>query len=278
MRVFALLAILSVAATGATRYRAKGLVVAEDQGQHTLTISHEAIPGYMDAMSMPFSLRGKGFPPGTIVEFTLVVEAQRSWVEDVRSLGFTSAERDPALASRLRLIDRAMGAEVAAVAVGDEVPDFTLRDQNGKPVSLSAFRGKVVAVTFVYTRCPLPDYCLRLNNNFEQLNRRFAAKSDLALLTISFDPVHDTTDKMGQYGAIWKADPARWRFLTGDPKEVERVTGMFGVTAWKDDGLLTHSLHTAIIGRDGKLRANLEGNKFSARQLGDLVERVLAQP
>jgi protein SCO1/2 len=97
------------------------------------------------------------------------------------------------------------------------------------------------------------------------------------LLTISFDPVHDTPEKLAEYAGIWRANPARWHFLTGAAKDVERVSGLFGVAAWKDDGLLTHSLHTAIIGRDGKLVANLEGNRFTAQQLGDLVEKTLAR-
>ena len=277
MRFLFLLATLSLLASGATRYQAKGLVVAEDPKAHTLTISHEAIPGFMEAMSMPFELRGRSFAPGTTVTFTLVVEQRRSWVEDVRPVAFESSERDPALASRLQLIDRVTGSAAVPLKLGESVPDFTLTDQTGKPVSLSQLKGKVVAVTFVYTRCPLPDYCLRLNNNFDRLNKRFAMRSDLVLLTISFDPVHDTTDKLAQYGGIWKADAARWHFLTGAPKDIERVSGLFGVTAWKDDGLLTHSLHTAVIGRDGRLVANLEGNKFSAGQLGDLVEKTLGR-
>ncbi|MCU1328356.1 MAG: electron transport protein SCO1/SenC [Bryobacterales bacterium] len=276
MRFLCLLAALCVSAGAASRYEGRGLVVAADPEHHTLTISHEAIPGYMDAMAMPFEVRGRSLPPGTNVTFTLVVEQRRSWIENVREAPFASAERDPSLAKRLELIDRVTGTVPVAVKPGEVVPDFKLTDQAGKAVSLAALLGKVVAVTFVYTRCPLPDYCLRLSNNFDRLSKRFPT-SELVLLTISFDPVHDTADKLAQYGGIWKADAARWHFLTGAPKEIERVTGLFGVTAWKDDGLLTHSLHTAIIGRDGRLVANLEGNKFSAKQLGDLVEKTLSR-
>ena len=276
MRLVVISAVFCLLLQGAERYSGKGLVVATDAARHTLTISHEAIPGLMDAMAMPFEVRGRMAPAGVVVGFTLVVEKDRSWVEDVREIAFSSAERDPALADRLRLIDRVAGTAPVAVRPGEVVPDFTLTDQAGKAVSLASLRGKVVAVTFVYTRCPLPDYCLRLSNNFDRLNKRFP-KADLVLLTISFDPVHDTADKLAQYGSIWKADPARWHFLTGAPAEIEKVCGYFGVTAWRDDGLLTHSLHTAVIGRDGRLMANLEGNQFSSRQLGDLVEKVIGR-
>lgn len=275
MRLFGLFALFTLVASGATRYSARGLVVAADPAQHTLTISHEAIAGYMDAMSMAFEVRGKTFPPGTGVTFTLVVEQKKSWIEGIREVPFTSPERDPSLANRLQLIDRINGTAPTALRPGERVPNFTLTNQAGRPVSFSELRGKVVAVTFIYTRCPLPDYCMRLSNNFDRLSKRFPKASDLVLLTVSFDPVYDTTDKLAQYSGIWKADAARWHFLTGATKEIERVSGLFGVTAWRDDGLLTHALHTAVIGRDGRLMANLEGNRFSAKQLGDLVEAAL---
>ena len=202
---------------------------------------------------MPFAVRSSTtFPSGTMVTFTLVVDRRTSWIEGVRELPFESSERDPALAKRLELIDRVTGTSTLALHPGSLVPDFTLTDQTGQTVSLAALRGKVVAVTFVYTRCPLPNYCLRLANNFDQLAKRFP-KSDLVLLTLSFDPVHDTAAKLAQYGSIWKADPERWHFLTGPATDVEQVCALFGVTAWRDEGLLTHSLRTAIIGRDGRL-------------------------
>jgi protein SCO1 len=166
------------------------------------------------------------------------------------------------------------------VKTGDRVPDFTLIDQNRQRVTLSQFRGQVVAVTFVYTNCALPDFCYRLSTNFSRLQKRFTGRMgrDLILLTITFDPAHDTPEVMKEYGGIWNADEKGWRLLSGSKPEVDKVCNMFGISFWPDEGLMTHSLHTLLIDRNGVLTANLEGNKFTADQLGDLVETVIDRP
>jgi len=262
------------------RYSAKGLVIGVDSPNLTVTISHAAIAGYMDAMVMPFHVREvsllRQLHAGDNVTFTLAVDTASSWVEEIRTVPFQSAERDPALASRLRLLDSAMGKSPAVtLANGEEVPDFTLTDQTNRQVTLSKLRGKVVAMNFVYTRCPLPDYCFRLSNNFGRLEERLRGNRDLVLLTVTFDPVHDRPEILARYAQTWRADPAMWHFLTGDTADVERVCGLFGVAHWRDDGLFTHSLRTVVIDRQGRVAANIEGNTFSARQLGDLVEAIL---
>jgi protein SCO1/2 len=164
-----------------------------------------------------------------------------------------------------------------AIAIGDVVPDFRLTNQQGRPVALSDLRGKVVAINFIYTSCPLPNFCLRIANNFGVLQRRFKARlgRDLVLLTVTFDPVHDTPEVLARYASRWGADPATWHFLTGPVADVRRVCHAFGVDSFADDGLMNHTLHTALIDRQGTLVANLEGNQFTAGQLGDLTETVL---
>lgn len=149
-----------------------------------------------------------------------------------------------------------------------------MTDQNRQQVSLSQFSGKVVAMTFVYVSCPLPNFCFRLSNNFGLLQKRFVNRmgQDLILLTITLDPDHDQPEALAKYGAIWKANGASWHFLTGSVPAVRKVTSMFGVVFNPDMGVVTHSLHTVIINRRGELVANVEGNEFTAKQLGDLVE------
>ena len=262
------------------RFEATGLVLAVDAPNQTITISHAAVPSYMEAMSMPFHVRDAKLlavaRPGDTVAFTLIVDKTTSRLTALRVTEFQSAERDPALASRLKLLDTASGKPAAAeITPGQTVPDFTLTDQMNRPVALANLRGKVVVLNFIYTRCPLPDYCFRLSNNLGRLQKRFAGRHDLVLLTITFDPVHDVPEVLARYAQIWKADPAIWHFLTGPTADVERVCEMFGVAHWRDDGLFTHSLHTVVIDRAGKAVANLEGNRFTAQQLGDLAETVL---
>lgn len=278
----AIFVFLAVSAASAQReFPVTGLVVSVDRAAGTLTVSHGEIAGYMDAMTMPFHVRGAKIPepvhPGVTVGFTLHVDGRNSSIGNIRVIEFNSAERDPVLASRLKLLDSA-GSGVSPLAIGSQVPDFTLTDQNRRPVTLSRLRGRVIALDFVYTRCPLPDYCFRLSNNFSRLQKRFTGNRDLVLLTASFDPVHDGPDALARYADIWKADPSVWHFLTGPPEEINRICDQFGVGHWMDDGLFTHSLHTAVIDRQGKVAANMQGNQFTAKQLGDMVEAVLKRP
>jgi len=271
-------------ATAAQRFHGTGMAISVDIPKQSVTISHQAIAGYMDAMVMPFHVKDaeelKGVSPGAKVEFTLVVDKGSTWIEQLRTVDYWSAERDPEQAHRLSLIESILQKSAEhELKQGDAVPDFALTDQDNHPVRLSQFRGRVVAMNFVYTRCPLPDYCFRLSNNLAQLQKRFTADlgRNLILLTITFDPVRDTPQVMAKYAHIWNADLKVWHFLTGPLPEVRRVCGLFGVAAWQDEGILTHSLHTVVIDRQGKLAANIEGNTYTVKQLGDLVEGIIHQ-
>lgn len=270
--------LLACVAFAAGRYPVTGIVLTVDQAHHSFVASCAAIPGYMEAMSMPYSVRDDkelaGLKPGAYVDFTLVVEKERSYVQGIHPHHYESAEREPLLARRLQLLE----PPHPTVQPGQAAPDFTLTDQTGKRVALSDFAGKVVALTFIYTSCPLPDYCFRLSNNFGQVSQRLAGRMgrDLILLSVSFDPVHDQPKVLARYAATWKADPASWHFLTGSLDEVKAVTRRFGLNFWQDDGVLAHSLHTLVIDRHGRLAADFEGNQFSARQLGDYLEAAIA--
>lgn len=267
----------------AEEYAVKGMVVAVSRPNRTFTASIDAIPGYMAAMTMPFEVRQAtdldGLVPGAIVEFALVVETRTSHAERIRIVRYQNVEQDPFSASRLTLLTQMLAgsAAVKALAIGDTVPDFTLIDQTARPVALSSLRGKVVAVNFVYTSCALPNFCLRLANNFNALQKRFASRlgRDLVLLTVTFDPVHDTPQVLAKYAEQWQARPSSWHFLTGPEADVARVCHLFGVHAFPNEGLMDHSLHTVLIDRRGVLVANVEGNQFTASQLGDLTEKLL---
>ncbi len=272
-------------AFAAQQYPVTGMIVSVNPAARTFVASIQAIPNYMSAMTMPFEVRQAselaGLAPGVVVSFTLVVDAKTSYATGLTVVHYANTEQDPFSANRLKLLsDLASPARtgaVAAVPIGAAVPDFTLLDQRKRPVSLSQLRGKVVVANFVYTTCALPNFCLRLANNFGVLQKRFAQQlgKDLVLLTLTFDPVHDTPEVMAAYARQWNANADTWRFLTGAPAEVERACALFGVHAYSNEGLMDHSLHTVIIGRDGRLLANIEGNQFTATQLGDVVAGVL---
>jgi protein SCO1/2 len=274
---------LGPATLAARQYAVSGMVVAVDQVHHTFTASIQSIPDFMPAMVMPFEVQQPReldrLAPGAMVEFTLVVEQKTSYAEHIRVLRYQSVDQDPLSASRLKLLNQLTSGTSASSAIvpGMPVPDFTLLDQKRQMISISQLRGKVVAVNFIYTSCALPNLCLRIANNFAVLQQRFKAQlgRDLVLLTVTFDPAHDTPEVLAGYAKQWNADESTWHFLTGLPKDVKRVCAMFDVDSFQDEGLMNHSLHTALIDRQGKLITNIEGNQFTATQLADLTAVAL---
>jgi protein SCO1/2 len=282
--------LISSSAWAAQQYSASGMVLKVDQTRKTFVVSCKAIPGFMDAMTMPFDVRSPkdldGVVPGAMVEFTLVVDHETSYVENIIIRKYESVEQDPLTARRLKLLNQLSdpklsdpkSSAVKSLTVGQAVPNFHLIDQRSRRVSLAQFRGKVVAINFIYTSCALPNFCFRNTNTFGALQKRFKDRlgRDLILLTVTFDPARDQPDVLARYASTWKADPATWHFLTGPVPEVQRVNALFGMDFFPDEGLMTHSLHTAIIDRRGRLFTNIEGNQFTADQLGDLVQTVLS--
>jgi protein SCO1 len=277
---------LATSAFAAEQHAATGMVLKIDAPHKSFVVSCQAIPGFMEAMTMPFDVRDakelEGLAPGNMVDFTLVVDGGDSYVEHVHVRPYESVEQDPMTARRLKLLNRLSNPATAPkqLAIGERVPDFTLIDQRRQRVALSQYAGKVVAINFIYTSCALPNFCYRISNNFGVLQQRFKEQMgrDLVLLTVTFDPQRDQPETLAHYAQNWKADPATWHFLTGPVPDVQRVTNLFGMDYFPDEGLMNHSLHTAVIDRQGKLVANIEGNQFTADQLADLVKTVLSQP
>lgn len=272
----------------ANTYAASGLVIRVDAAHLALDVSCQAIPGYMDAMVMTLPVRTtaelKGLKPGVIIDFKLDVGKDAAYADQIHIRPFESGAQEPMAARQLEILEAATAHRSSRTApllhVGQVVPDFTLIDQNRQNVRFADLRGKVVAITFIYTRCPLPNFCFRMSNNFGALHRRFASQmgKDLVLLSVTFDPVHDQPEVLAQYAKTWTQDATGWHFLTGPPADVQKVYTEFGVASWQDEGLLTHSLHTVVIDRNGRLAANLAGNEYSAQQLGDLVASVMKHP
>jgi protein SCO1 len=273
-------------AWAAEEYTVQGILLNVDRTKGSITVSCDAIPGYMDAMVMSFMVREPGvlksLAPGTTVRFKMVERGSEDYAEHLEAIKVTNYEAEPTEAARLTILHRTLDPQSAAriVSTGQPVPDFTLIDQTQHATHLAQFRGKVVALTFTYSRCPNPNYCFRLSNNLSQLNRRFhdVAGRDLVLVTIVIDPDDDQGKALERYANTWKADPETWHFLTGKLTDVRAVAELFGMNFWNDEGFLTHSFHTVVIDREGRLAANLEGNQFTAQQLGDLVATTLRRP
>jgi protein SCO1/2 len=285
-RAFCLFAFLIAAsvAEAAQRYAETGLVLKVDSAKRIVMVSCDSIPDVMDAMVMPLVVHDEksleGLRPGVKIEFTLVADERNTYAENLHVRPYESMENDPSAARRLKILQKMLDDKSQAkeaIAPGRPVPDFTLTDQNHRQLALSQFVGKVVAVTFVYVRCPFPNYCFRLSTNFARLQNRFRNElgRDLVLLTIIIDPVHDSSQNVQDYARIWRADPDAWHFLTGSSTEIQHVCALFDMNYYPDEALLVHSFHTVVIDRRGQLASNIEGNDFTSKQLGDLVQSVL---
>jgi protein SCO1 len=269
--VLLLLAMLATAGCGdSRRFDVTGLVLAKRNGE--LNVSHDAIPGYMDAMAMPFTLRraadATGISPGDRIAFRLTVTETESVIDDIRVLSVARRDAGLLLSPTERLL----------VDVGMPIPDFTLTDQHGERRSLNSFRGQVIVLTFIYTRCPLPDYCPRMMLNFREVSQRLQDRmgTDVTLLTITFDPRYDSSEVLARYGRFHGVSGPGWHLLTGSPGEIQKVTEAFGIEFWPEEGLFTHNLQTAVIDRQGRLFGTLEGKDYSVQQLADLVQAALA--
>ncbi|MBX7245495.1 MAG: SCO family protein [Candidatus Sumerlaeaceae bacterium] len=236
-----------------------------------MIVSHAAIPGYMPAMAMPFRVRDPremaGVAPGSRVSFDLYVRKSESHVRRIKV-------RD---ARREGVTDFRFPTPSEQIRVGQVVPDFALIDQTGNTVRLADFRGRVVALNFLYTRCPLPEVCPRLAATFLSLQRRFRARipQDLVLLSTTLDPQYDTPAVLTEYA---KSIGARWPFLTGSPQQIQETARHFGLIHWAEEGVIVHTSATAVIDRLGKLAALVEGSSFRLEQLVDLIGESLGQP
>lgn len=259
----------------AQRYEIRGKVVSVDKGRSQVILAHEEIPGYMPAMTMPFPVRDAWamsvLAPGQLVRAALVVQDSRSWLEEI---AITQA---PGRGG----VQKAEGA-IQEPNPGDEIPDFQLTNQDGKRIHLGEYRGQVLLLTFVYTRCPLPEYCPRMSNNFAEIYR--AVKGDprllskIHLLTISFDPEFDKPQVLRSYGTAYtggKEAFKQWEFATGSAEEVEKITMFFGLSYWQETGQIIHSLRTALIAPDGKLAQLYRGNDWASKEVLAQLKRLL---
>ncbi len=250
------------------RFDLKGKVFEVDKGMGMVTISHETIPNFMEAMTMPFKLKDTWaldiIKPGDRVTATLVVDGERSWLE-----GVVVIQESP---------DPTSAPNASEPKEGDAVTDFALVNQDAKKISLKNYRGQALLLTFIYTRCPLPDYCPLMTSNFAQIDR--AIRQDAAsyprthLLSISVDTDYDKPKVLREYGAA-HGDGAKafelWEFAVGTAEEVKKIATYFGLQYQKDGDQIIHSLCTALINQEGKLVRLYRGNEWKpAEVLSDL--------
>lgn len=258
------------------RYELNGKVVSVDKDNAKVTISHEEVKGYMPAMTMPFHVPSEVdlqiLAPEDQVTATLVVDGSKSWLEDL-------------------VISRQSGnaaATMPAVMVakeGDEVPNFTLRNQDEREILIHNYRGKVLLLTFIYTRCPEPTYCTLMSNNFAQIDRDLGQDSGLYakthLLSISIEPEYDTPQVLRSYGSAHtgryeKETFAHWEFAAGTKEQVKDIAQYFGLTYFPQKDQIIHGLRTVIVKPDGKVAKIYTGNEWKPEDVVGEIKKTAA--
>jgi protein SCO1/2 len=236
----------------------------------TITISHEAIPDYMPAMTMPLQVKDPslliGLRPGDEIHFELSVTDDDSWVSHLERIGKASATSDLTVSA----------AASDELREGEQVPDFTLTGENGKLVHLSDFRGKAVVLTFIYTRCPLPNFCPLMSKNFEALQERLckALPGKFHLLSISIDPQFDTPQVLEAYAALYHATGQSWTFATGTQEQINEVASAFGLVHEEEGGLISHNLRTALISPEGRLLHLWKSNVWTPYEVQRMMQEA----
>jgi protein SCO1/2 len=257
----------------AQQYELKGQIIGIEPTRNEVLIKHEAIKGFMPAMTMPFTVKEtallSGKQPGDLVTATLVVAETSAHLSSLTRTGH--AALDVAAAPKTPHI----------LMAGEPVPDAALIDQTARPRPFSSFRGHRVALTFIYTRCPLPEFCPLMDRHFVTVQKAIQstpALRDVRLVSVTLDPAFDTPAVLNQHAARLKADPAIWSFLTGDAEDVATFSRQLGIYTEKDLGTganLTHNLRTAIVDADGRLVTVHSGNDWKP---ADLVADLTAIP
>ncbi len=249
----------------AREYELRGQIVAIDRAQQKVTIKHDDIRGFMPGMTMPFSVRRAelldGRTPGDLVRATLVVEDSTAYLRTLDATGHAPVTELPA-------------ALPAILNPGDAVPNAALIDQDGKARSLEDWKGRILAVTFIYTRCPLPDFCPAIDRRFADAQKMIvsdeALRGGVQLLSVSFDPAFDTPAVLTAHAQKLGADRSVWTFVTGTREDVARFGSHFGMTLLAEASKgpeIVHNLRTAIIDADGRLVTLLHGTDWSSADL-----------
>lgn len=255
------------------RYDFKGKVVAVEPDKHLVTVSHEDVKGLMPAMTMPFTVHSDSdlqiLAPDDEITATLVIDGSHSWLEGL-------------IIARQSANPSAMPAMIVGKE-GDEVPNFTLRNQDDREIRIRNYRGKALLLTFIYTRCPVPDYCTLMSDNFAQIDRELGKDPEVYakthLLSISIDPEYDTPKVLRSYGAAHteryqNETFAHWEFASGTSEQVKEIAQYFGLTYFPEKDQIIHALRTVIVSPDGKIAKVYSGNEWKPEELVNEVKKA----
>lgn len=255
----------------------RGRVVGFGSDSATVIVSHEDVPGFMPAMTMPFRARDQGsiagLQYGDEITFTLSLTRSESWIDGIHLL----TPDDPPLLVPEDQPQSPGAASSPHLMPGGALPHVTLVDQDSTIFTLDTLRGYIVVMTFIYTRCPLPEYCPLMSEQMSILQQRLVRRhpDDVRFLSVTIDPEYDSPGVLARYAAKYTGDTGTWTFATGVPDEINRLTEALGVTVVRDGAQFDHSLTTAVIAADGTLSGVWRGNQWSTEEVAARVEFLL---
>lgn len=252
-------------------YKLRGKVVSTDVANGIVTVDHQAIPGFMEAMTMPYQLKDPSIAsdlhPGDVITADVLVSKKSADEIKLDNIVVIAQGKPDYLPKILYHVP----------APGDAVPDFTLRNQDGRAIHLDQFRGRYLLITFIYTRCPLPNFCPLVTHNFAVINQQLQAVPALYarthLLSVSFDPDHDSPARLRAYGATYIGSDAKgafshWDFATAPKPQLLKMAKYFDVgLTYEADGSITHTLSTTLIDPHGKVAQFYPGNAWTPQQV-----------
>ena len=266
--------------TNVLTFTVKGVVKELKADGDTIVISHEAISNYMDAMTMPFKAKApeelKGLRRGDEISFRLRVGETQSWVHHIAKTGAIRMKGDKPLDNP--------SVEATPGARGRHpLLDFKFTNELGQAVSLSDFRGQALAITFFFTRCPIPDFCPRLSKNFQEASQKLSsmpgAPTNWHFLSVSFDTAFDTPPVLKAYGERYHYDAARWSFLSGPKEEINELARLSGLEVESDGALFNHNFRTLIVDAAGRLQMSFPiGGDLSEMIVGEMLKAATNLP
>ena len=258
-------------------FQVKGVVKEVIPARSQVRVQHEKIPDYMDAMTMLFDVKDTNeladLQPGDDISFRMIVTDDDGWIDQVKRLGTTTpiTSNPPENFRRVR--------EVDPLKVGDTVPNYTFTNEFGKTVSLADLKGKAVAFTFIFTRCPFPTFCPRMSQNFEALQKHLKQMSggptNWHLLSITIDPQFDTPAVLKNYATQYHYDSNHWSYVTGDLTDITAIAEQFGLQFWRPDPKqptgINHNLRTVVLTASGKVHQILPENSWKPEDVARAI-------
>lgn len=253
-------------------FSVRGVILEINTNDSQVIIQHEAIAGYMDAMTMPFKVKDlsslTGLTRGDQTAFQLNITSDESWVDHFQKIGAASLSENT---------NRNLQVEPLTTRADKSLLDYKFTNELGQAVSFNDFRGQALAITFFYTRCPLPEYCPRLSKNFQEASQKLKAMTNAPanwhFISVSFDPLSDTPQTLKNYGELYQYDPEHWSFFTGPKDKIAALAHGSGVTYETEGGTINHNFRTLIIDPEGHLQMNfpISGN-LSDQIVGEILK------